>query len=101
MTSDNLKGVLQQFVSRPLPLSRGRELVLPLNSGKVVCLAGVRRSGKTFILFETIHRLLAQGNPRQRLIYLSFEDDRLQPIRAGELDLVLRAHRELFPETIG
>ena len=39
MTSDNLKGVLQQFVSRPLPLSRGRELVLPLNSGKVVCLA--------------------------------------------------------------
>ena len=101
MTSDNLKGVLQQFVLRPLPRSRPRELTLPLNAGKVVGLAGVRRSGKTFLFFEAMQRLIAQGVSRSRLIYLNFEDDRLQPVRAEELDLVLRAHRELFPETIG
>jgi predicted AAA+ superfamily ATPase len=101
MNSDNLKGVLRQFVSRPLPECRARELELPLASGKVVGLAGVRRSGKTFLFFHTIKRLLAQGLGRPRLIYLNFEDDRLQPLRAEELDLVLRCHRELFPETIG
>ncbi|MEK6629256.1 MAG: ATP-binding protein, partial [Acidobacteriota bacterium] len=99
--SDNLKGVLQQFVSRPLPNCRIRELVLPIGSGKVVGLAGVRRSGKTFLFFHTIRRLSAQGIERSRLIYLNFEDDRLQPLRAEDLDLVLRCHRELFPETIG
>jgi hypothetical protein len=48
-----------------------------------------------------MQRLLAQGVVRPRLIYLNFEDDRLQPLRADELDLVLRTQRELFPETIG
>jgi len=101
MNSDNLKGVLQQFATRPLPRSRPRELVLPIGSGKVIALAGVRRSGKTFLLFDTIHRLQAQGISRSRLIYLNFEDDRLQPVQAAELDLVLRCHREAFPDAIG
>jgi len=101
VNSDNLKGVLQQSVSRLLPKCRARELDLPLGSGKVVGLAGVRRSGKTFLFFRTIQRLVEQGIGRPRLLYLNFEDDRLQPLRAEELDLVLRCHRELFPETIG
>lgn len=101
MNSDNLKGVLQQFVSRSLPPCRPRELELPIGSRKVVGLAGVRRSGKTFLFFHTIKRLVAQGVERSRLIYLNFEDDRLHPLRAEDLDLVLRCHREVFPETLG
>ena len=101
MNSDNLKGVIQQFVSRPLPRSRARGLELPLGSGKVIGLAGARRSGKTFLFFRTIDRLLGMGVSRPQLIYLNFEDDRLQPLRAEDLDMILRCHRELFPETIG
>lgn len=101
VNSDSLKGVLQQFVSRPLPKCRARELVLPTGSGKVVGLTGVRRSGKTFLFFHKIQQLVEQGIGRPRLLYLNFEDDRLQPLRAEDLDLVLRCHRELFPETIG
>jgi len=73
VNSDNLKGVLQQFVSRPLPACRPRELELPIGSRKVVGLAGVRRSGKTFLFFHTIQRLVTQGIERSRLIYLNFE----------------------------
>lgn len=47
-----------------------------------------------------MNRLLAGGVDRRCLVYLNLEDDRLQPIRAGELDLVLRCHRELFPECL-
>lgn len=101
VTSDNLKFVLRQFVARPLPRCRAREVVLPLGSGKVVGLAGVRRSGKTFLFFHTIQRLAEQGVARSRLIYLNFEDDRLQPLKSEDLDLVLRCHRELFPEVVG
>ena len=101
MNSDNLRYVLRQFTERTLPSCRKRELALPIKSGKVVGLAGVRRSGKTFLFFDTIQRLLEQGVDRRCVIYLNFEDDRLQPIRTTELDLVIRSQRELFPETIG
>lgn len=101
MNSDNLKGVLRQFVSRPLPDCRARALELPLGTGKVIGLAGARRSGKTFLFFQTMHRLLARGVVRPQLVYLNFEDDRLQPLRTEELDMILRSHRELFPQTVG
>lgn len=99
MNSDNIKYVLQEFVERPLPEARPRELVLPTDSGKVIGLAGVRRCGKTFLFFDTIRRLLAEDVDRRRIVYLNFEDDRLQPVQAAELDLVMRSLHELFPET--
>jgi hypothetical protein len=101
MNSDNLKYVLRQFVDRALPVCLPREIVLPGGTGKVVGLAGVRRSGKTFLFFDTIRRLTEQGVDRSRIVYLNFEDDRLHPIRAEELDLVLRCLRELFPGIVG
>lgn len=67
----------------------------------MVGLAGVRRSGKTFLFFDAIRRLEAQGVDRSRILYLNFEDDRLHPIHADELDLVLRSMRELYPGTVG
>lgn len=97
MNSDNLKYVLSAFVDRPLPECYPRQLVLPCDSGKVVGLSGSRRCGKTFVFFETMRRLLTQGVDRRNIIYLNFEDDRLQPIQAGDLDWVMRGHRELFP----
>jgi hypothetical protein len=100
MTSDSLKYVLRQFIECKLPVCRPRELVLPTETGKVIGLAGVRRSGKTFLFFDAIRRLAEQGVDRRRLVYLNFEDDRLQPIKAADLDLVLRSQHELFPETI-
>jgi len=101
MTSDNLKYVIRQFVERALPACRARELSLPTDTGKVIGLTGVRRSGKTFLFFAAIQRLVAQGVDRRRIVYLNFEDDRLYPIRAEELDLVLRCWHEVFPQTVG
>ena len=98
VNSDGLKYVLREFAGRPLPDGRPRELALPTDSGKVVGLSGVRRCGKTFLFFDTIRRLLAQGVDRRRIVYLNFEDDRLQPIKPAELDLVLRCLHEVFPE---
>lgn len=98
MHSDSLKYVLREFADRPLPESRPRELSLPTDSGKVIGLSGVRRCGKTFLFFDTIRHLLAGGVDRRRIIYLNFEDDRLQPVQAADLDMVLRCLHEVFPE---
>lgn len=101
MEKETLKYVLSQSTSRQLPLITPRTLVLPLDSRKVVALIGIRRSGKTYLLFETMRRLESQGVDRRQMLYLNFEDDRLLPIQDNELDLILRAHEELYPEMAG
>jgi predicted AAA+ superfamily ATPase len=101
MNSDNIKYVLREFVARKLPPCRSRARELPTGTGKVIGLSGLRRTGKTFLLFDTIRRLEAAGVDRRNLLYLNFEDDRLQPLRPEELDLILRGWNELFPELTG
>ena len=101
MISDNLKYVIRQFVERALPVCKPRELVLPTGTGKVIGLTGVRRSGKTFLFFDAIQKLVTAGVGRRKIVYLNFEDDRLHPIRSDDLDMILRCWRELFPETVG
>ena len=89
MDKETLKYVLTQSAMRPLPPATPRTLELPLDSNKIVALVGIRRSGKTFLLYETMRRLEARGV------------DRLLPIDVRELDLILRAHDELYPEFSG
>ena len=98
---ETIKYVLAQSTTRALPLTMPRQLDLPLDSNKVVTLVGIRRSGKTYLLYATMRRLETQGVDRRRMLYLNFEDDRLLPIQTGELDLILRAHEELYPDVAG
>src|SRR5262245_19265032 len=84
---ERLKYVLREAEELPLPSIRPRAVQLPMNSGKVVVLVGIRRSGKTFLLLDLIRRLRAAGVDRSQIIQLSFEDDRLHPLRAADLDL--------------
>ena len=100
MNKDNLKYVLKQATERPLPTSRPRELELPLAPSKVVTLTGIRRAGKTFLLFRTIRRLTDSGVPRRSILYLNLADDRLYPVVLEEMDLILAAHGELYPEAL-
>lgn len=101
MEKEALKYVLAQSATRPFPEVVHRSVELPLNSRKVVTLVGIRRSGKTCLLYETMRRMSALGVDRRQMLYLNFEDDRLFPIQTGELDLILRAHEELYPDVAG
>ena len=66
---------------------------------KVITLIGARRSGKTFLLYQLIDRLLGQKN-KTDLIFLNFEDERLDLV-AQEADLILQAYRILVRRFFG
>lgn len=68
---------------------------LPSGLNKVVVLYGVRRSGKTFILFN---QALRHG---EGALYLDFEDDRLHGFTLADFDLLKPAFLELYPHLIG
>jgi predicted AAA+ superfamily ATPase len=71
VNKETLKYVLTQSAMRPLPAAMPRTLELPLDSNKIVALVGIRRSGKTFLLYETMRRLEARGVDQRQLIYLN------------------------------
>jgi len=101
MDKERIKYVLRESEELPLPSIRPRDLKVPLNSGRVIVLAGIRRSGKTFLLLDLMRQLEATGVKRGQIVQLSFEDDRLHPLRADRLDLILQAHSELHPDLAG
>lgn len=61
-------------------------------------LTGMRRSGKTFHLFQLINDLLDNGVPRERIFYFNFADERLQPMPQDALDQVVAEFWRQSPE---
>lgn len=59
---------------------------------------GIRRSGKTYFLFQTMRELLSQSVPIEHLLYLNFEDDRLQPIDQKKMGEMVDALYTLQPD---
>lgn len=59
---------------------------------------GIRRSGKTFFLFQTMRELITQQVPIDRLLYLNFEDDRLLPIDQKKMGELVDALYTLQPD---
>ena len=74
-----------------------REAILPVDTNKIISVCGVRRSGKTFTMFDTINKLIKSGVHKKQILFLSFDDERLQ-LQQEELDLIIQAYRELFPD---
>ena len=83
---------LERDYSRYVP----RELDIPLESGKIISLIGVRRSGKTSVLYTIINRL-RKSEPADAMVYINLEDDRLFPLDPHDLAGFLDAYYELFP----
>lgn len=59
---------------------------------------GMRRSGKTYFLFQFIHQLIQQGVPLETILYINFEDDRLLPMNQKEMAALLESFYSLYPE---
>ena len=68
---DLLKTIITDNQSRIIPEIWERTVKIPANSGKIITLAGVRRSGKTYHLFNLINQLKARGIKREQILYIN------------------------------
>ena len=55
-------------------------------------LVGVRRAGKSYILYGHIQDLIAKGHTWDEIIYLNFEDERLGGMDLLDLNSILEVH---------
>lgn len=94
------KNIIKDFQqSLPKHGVNKRELVIPLNSNKVISLIGPRRCGKTFYSFQLINTLFEKGE-KDKIVYINFEDERLD-LSASQLHLIMDAYFELYPSNYG
>jgi len=97
---DIFKKLIVDFIERDIKNILPREYNIPLESKKIISLIGVRRSGKSSILFDMINKLREKCD-RDNIIYINFEDDRLYPLELSSLDLLLESYYELYPAKRG
>ena len=67
-----------------------------LDSFPLLVFVGVRRSGKSFLLFQKIRQMLANNHSWEDMLYLDFEDQRLEGFTADDFNLILECHQEMY-----
>ncbi len=94
MNHDTLKSVIldqheiiKNFVIYP------REYTFEENANYV--LTGMRRAGKSTLLYGIVRKLIAAGNKWSQIIYINFEDERLADFTVDDFNDILGAAFEL------
>lgn len=81
---------------KPRSLDLGTPLQ-PKAGNLVQVIVGMRRSGKSYRLFQEMESLHEAGVPWSRICYFNFEDDRLDPVTPATGEEVLEAFEALHP----
>ncbi len=76
------------------------EPFLPRKGNLVKVVTGMRRSGKSYRLFQEMQRIHAQGVGWNRMCYFDFEDDRLVPVTPETGDEVLETFLSQNPNAL-
>ncbi len=92
-----LQEKLASSLAAPIPQLTRRNIRLPGIKGKALAVIGMRRSGKTCFLWQCLRDRLDSGAPRDSLVYLNFEDERLSHLRVDDLTFLLDEYYRLHP----
>ncbi len=102
-----LKGVLMQEILHQLivdslhtgiPSFTRRDARLPNIANKAHAVIGMRRSGKTTFLWQCLADRMEAGTPREALLYLNFEDERLAGLKAENLQWIVEDYFRILPQ---
>lgn len=89
-----LPNIAQGLVPRDLSLGK---FPVPKVGSTAKVVVGMRRSGKTFRLYQEIIALQAAGVDASRICYFNFDDDRLRPYPSTIVSDVLETFYEVNP----
>ncbi len=95
---DMLRLKMAEGLATPPPVYTRREVRLPRVARKAMAVVGVRRSGKTTFLWQCLADRLATGMPREAMLFLCFEDDRLPNLTTADLAWLVEEFYRQQPE---
>lgn len=97
MRKEIIKNLITDFHKGSIPSAKQRLLEIPINSKKIIALTGVRRSGKTYHLYNAVSRLIKQKINLKNILYFNFEDERIDK-NSFVLNNIIESYQELYPD---
>lgn len=88
---------LTEALSAPIPDLTRRDVREPRVARKSLAVVGARRAGKTSFLWQCLTDRLRAGRPRESLLLLGLEDDRLAGLSVADLDWTLEEYYRRQP----
>jgi hypothetical protein len=65
---------------------------------RVISIIGPRRAGKTFLMFQTMKKLLEKKVEKNRILYVNFESDLLVGTELSDLRNLIEIFYEIYPD---
>ena len=93
-----LRELIMNFYDTVLPEMTRRDGIINEMERNVSIVIGMRRTGKTYRVYQKIKELLANGIPLERILYLNLDDDRLDGMTLQDLGLIPEIFYEAHPE---
>ena len=59
------------------------------------CFVGIRRTGKSYLMYQQIKQLESKGVPHSQIVYVNFEDERLLETKVTDLNTILEIGLEM------
>ena len=82
----------------PVPDFTRRDVHIPAVKNKAIAIVGMRRTGKTTLLWQILSDRVSKGANRNGIMYFGFEDERLAGMTVSDLDLIVSEFYLLHPE---
>jgi uncharacterized protein len=99
MKKDALLTIIAEWLEEwemPSLVSRDQPAIAPPDLKRILAIAGPRRAGKTYFMYQLIHSLL-QNNAysKKDILFLDFEDYRLGEFTGDPMDEILTAFQQV------
>lgn len=59
------------------------------------CFVGIRRCGKSYLMYQLIHEVINSGVDEDKIIYINFQDERLLEFESSDFNKLLEVAEEL------
>jgi predicted AAA+ superfamily ATPase len=95
---DLIRRKIIDALAEPIPEFTRRDVYIPAIADKAIAVIGMRRAGKTTLLWQILQDRLTHGTQREGLLYFGFEDERLAGMTVVDLGLIVEEYYQLHPE---
>ena len=93
----DLEEIIVEFHREKLPDMVERELKIPPDLPKIIAIIGIRRCGKTYLLYQ-ISKELLKSVKKEEILYINFEDERLSGFTVKDFSKINELYFKLNPE---
>jgi uncharacterized protein len=95
MDKDTIKVLISEYQQRVVDVSLSQRPI-NLEDRLNYVFVGLRRVGKSYLMFQQIRHLLQTGHSANEILYFNFEDERIASPETEDLDKIKTCHEEMY-----